>query len=247
MSVGPTSKSKQRRATARSEDERLAVRDADDDRVAATELEELEPYEAPSGFAIWQMRSFDFYVGRTFLFCYGICAVSFIGLFVSIEAFAKLDRFLRQEGSLLTTLWKYHTAMIPTVYTHYVGPILTAAAGMFTVTLLSRQNELTAMKAAGVSAYRIMLPIFVLAAAFTALTFYLQESVLPGYRGEIRQALAFSKGRSLKPDLFYDEEYGLSIRVAEYSTIRRVGSRAEILKRHPNLGVKTKIDAQQIE
>ena len=67
---------------------------------------------------------------------------------------------------------------------------------MFTVTLLNRHNELLSIKAAGVSTHRILLPIFVIAAALTCVTFYLQEEVLPRFRGAIRTATAFSKGRS---------------------------------------------------
>ena len=78
----------------------------------------------------WRMRTFDLYVTRTFIFSYVVCAVSFLGLFVTIEAFAKLDRFLKQETPLLETLARYHIAMGPTIYVHYVGPILTAAAGI---------------------------------------------------------------------------------------------------------------------
>ena len=194
-----------------------------------------------------RMWTVDLYVARIFLVCYGICAVSFIGLFVSIEAFAKLDRFLRQDGSLLSTLFRYHLAMVPTVYTHYVGPILTAAAGMFTVTLLNREREIAVLKASGVSTYRILAPIFVIAAILVGVTFWMQERVLPEHRGAIRTALAFSRGRPLQPGLLYDAERGLSIRVAEYSTTRRVGTQVEILNRHDNLGAKTKVLARQME
>src|SRR5690606_28461664 len=42
----------------------------------------------------WKMRTLDLYVARLFIFSWFVCAISFIGLFVTIEAFAKLDRFL---------------------------------------------------------------------------------------------------------------------------------------------------------
>lgn len=199
---------------------------------------------SPTDWIPWRMRTLDLYVARLFVFSWIVCAVSFIGLFVTIEAFAKLDRFLRHEGSLIVTLWQYHAAMVPTIFTHYIGPLLTAAAGMFTVTLLGRQNELTAIKAAGVSTYRVLTPVFFFACLFLGLTIWLQEELLPRHREAIRAALAMSKGRDLTPDVFYDAEHGLSIRVRRYSTTDRFASGIEIVERHENLGVKMKIDAQ---
>ncbi|MCZ6792917.1 MAG: LptF/LptG family permease [Planctomycetota bacterium] len=194
----------------------------------------------------FRLLTIDLYVSRTFLVSYAICAVSFVGLFVSIEAFAKLDRFLKQDSPLLVTLWRYHLAMIPTVFVHYIGPVLTAAAGMFTVTLLNRHNELTAVKAAGVSMYRILAPIFVIAALLTGFTFILQEDILPHFRGAIRTALAFSKARPLEPDPFLDDQYAQSIKVKQYSTTRRIGTAVEVLQSYPDMLPKTHIDARQL-
>ena len=42
----------------------------------------------------------DIYVTKLFVTSYVICFLSFIGLFVTMEAFLKLDRFLRQDGVL---------------------------------------------------------------------------------------------------------------------------------------------------
>ena len=88
----------------------------------------------------FRIKTMDLYVSKTFLLAYAICAVSFIGLFVLIEAFAKLDRFLRQDSSLVVTILKYHLAMIPTAYANYMGPILTLAAAMFTRSRLLRNT-----------------------------------------------------------------------------------------------------------
>ena len=120
----------------------------------------------------WPMKTMDLYVARVFFLSWLACAVSFIGLFVVIEAFAKLDRFLKQEGGLLGTVLHYYGAMVPTLYTNYMGPILTSAAALFTVTLLNRHNEVQALKSVGVSVYRILAPIFV----FAALLFSMGES-----------------------------------------------------------------------
>ena len=195
----------------------------------------------------FRIKTMDLYVSKTFLSAYGICAVSFIGLFVIIEAFAKLDRFLRQDSGLLVTIFKYHLAMIPTAYANYMGPILTLAAAMFTMTTLNRQNELAPFKAAGISIYRVMLPIFFFAACLTALTFYLKEKVIPEFKEPIRSALALSRSRPLNPMPYFDKDNGYLIRVSEYSTTARVARRVEVSESHPSGKVKQLLSAEQME
>jgi len=189
----------------------------------------------------------DWYVAKVFLISWVACAVSFIGLFVVIEAFSKLDRFLKQEGGLFGNLTSYYVAMVPTIYTNFLGPILTSAAALFTVTLLIRHNEIQALKSVGVSVYRILAPIFVMAALFVGLTFWLQEVMLPNHRESIRAALAMSKAKLLEPKAYFDSENGLHIQVGQYSTTQKVGNMIKISQRHENAKAKMQIDANQIE
>lgn len=189
----------------------------------------------------------DFYVVRSFIGAYLICAVSFIGLFVLIEAFAKLDRFLRPGVPLLSSLGRYYLAMIPTVYVNFMGPVLTLAAAMFALTALNRQNELTPLKAAGVSIYRIVLPIFVLATLLSIFTFFLQERVIPQFKDSIRSALALSRARPLNPPPYFDRESGYLIRVSEYSTTRKIAQGVEVSDVYANGKAKRQIDANRME
>jgi lipopolysaccharide export LptBFGC system permease protein LptF len=181
----------------------------------------------------FRIRTMDLYVARTFAVSYAICFVSFVGLFVTIEAFGKLDRVLRQDGSLLGSLFRYHIAMIPTAYANHIGPLLTLAAGMFTLTLLHKQNELTPLKASGVSIYRVVFPVFVLAALLTAGTFYLKDRVLPRFKDPIRAALALARARPLNPPPYKDTGTGALILVREYSPTRKVGNAVQVIYLHP--------------
>ena len=205
----------------------------------------------PAGRRRWRMPSWahttDLYVIRTFIGAYVICAISFIGLFVIIEAFAKLDRFLRPGIPLLSSLGHYYLAMIPTIYANFMGPVLTLAAAMFTLTALNRQNELTPLKAAGVSVYRIVLPIFVLATVLSIFTFFLQERIIPQFKDPIRSALALSRARPLNPPPYFDRESGYLIRVNEYSTTRKIAQGVEISEVYENGKAKRQIDANRME
>src|SRR5258708_3617418 len=58
-------------------------------------------------------------------------------------------------------------------------PVAMAVAASLTVSRLSRDTEITAMRAAGISLKRIFLPIFVAGIALSALDFYFGEKVVP--------------------------------------------------------------------
>ena len=113
-----------------------------------------------AGLGRLRIKTIDLYVVRLFLAAYIACFVIFAGFFIAIEFSFKFDRFMREEGNIFATLLKYNLAMIPTVFTNFMGPILTSAAGLFTVTLLNRNNEIQALKTNGMSTYRLLLPIF---------------------------------------------------------------------------------------
>jgi LPS export ABC transporter permease LptG len=195
----------------------------------------------------FRLKTVDIYVARQFLGAYVICAISFIGLFVLIEAFAKLDRFLSQDAPLIASILSYHVAMIPTLYASFLGPVLTLAAGMFTVASLNRHNELVPLKAAGVSVYRILMPVFVLAALLMAGTFYLKDQVIPRFKDPIRAALSLSRARPLNPPPYFDRDNGFLIRVREYAPTRKIAQGIEISELHPNGKVKMEIDAHQMD
>ena len=190
---------------------------------------------------------FDLYVVRLFLSSYVLCAVAFVGLFIVVEAFSKLDRFLRQDGSLLASLIQYYLAMVPTVFANLMAPVLTLAAAMFTLTTLNRQNELTSVKAAGVSVYRVVAPMFVMALLLAGGSFFLQESFIPRFKDSIRSALALSRARPLTPPQYYDQEHGYLISVAEYSTTQKIAQEVGVSERHENGKPRRQIDVHRME
>lgn len=170
------------------------------------------------------------YIVRSFLISYVVCAVSFVTLYIAIEAFTKLNRFVPSGRyslfeivtSFVNNLARYHAAMVPTIFTNYMGPILTLSAAMFSLTFLNRGNEFTPVKAAGVSVYRLLVPIFALALMFSGVTFVLQDWVIPELREPIRQALSVSRSDALEPDPFYDPIHKLHIEIKRYHPFQKV-------------------------
>jgi len=133
------------------------------------------------------MGILDRYVLRSFLFSYMVCFLALTGLYVMIESFqvtGKLIKDSREWTDILVTLPTFAAYKTP-LFFYQVAPVVTLMAGMFTVTQLTRTNELVPIKAAGVSIYRVFAPLFVLAVISAGIVYLDQELLVAGLRGEI--------------------------------------------------------------
>jgi LPS export ABC transporter permease LptG len=61
----------------------------------------------------------------------------------------------------------------------YIFPVTVLTATLLSYGLLAKFNEITAMKACGISLYRILVPVLVLAGIVSFCSFYVQENILP--------------------------------------------------------------------
>jgi LPS export ABC transporter permease LptG len=105
-------------------------------------------------------------------------------LFVVVDLAQTLDRFLRSKPPLAYIL--EHFAYRLPAWLHDGLPIVMLVATIFLFLTLTRYHELTALKASGLSLYRISAPIIALGAAVAILAGVFQEMVLPqiNERGE---------------------------------------------------------------
>lgn len=121
------------------------------------------------------MKIIDRYVlkqyGQAFFF-----ALSCFALIVLIsQFFDKIDTFLNYKTPPLRIL-VYLFYRLP-FWLVQVMPIATLLATLFALSNLLRYNELTAMKASGLSLYRILLPLFLFTAVLSGLTFFFNETL----------------------------------------------------------------------
>jgi LPS export ABC transporter permease LptG len=99
------------------------------------------------------------------------------GLFVVVDLAQTLDRFLRAKPPLGYIL-EHFVYRLP-AWLHDGLPIVMLVATIFLFLTLTRNHELTALKAAGVSLYRISAPIIVLGLVVAVLAAVFQETALP--------------------------------------------------------------------
>lgn len=119
----------------------------------------------------------DRYLVREYLMYLGIGTVIGAVLIGVVDLLQTLDRFLRVKPPF-TVILEHFAYRLPGEL--YKGlPMIVLIATVFLFLSLTRQRELDALKAAGISLYRASLPILLVAGAISVLAVAFQETLLP--------------------------------------------------------------------
>ncbi|HEV2276465.1 MAG TPA: LptF/LptG family permease [Acidobacteriaceae bacterium] len=119
----------------------------------------------------------DDYILREFLTTFLLVLVSFVMLMLVFTLFELLGDIIRNRTPLVT-VGEYLINLTPSMI-YLITPLGVLVAVLVTFGVLTRTNELTAMKATGISLYRVMVPVLVIAAALAVALFLFDQSYLP--------------------------------------------------------------------
>lgn len=136
------------------------------------------------------IRIVDRYILITFFRAYLICFFSLVGLYVVIDAFTKLDEFSRVAdtfASMLANMLTYYFFRI-SLFFHRLYGVIALIAALFTLTWMKRHNEILPLLSCGVSAYRVVFPVFMAALLVNLLAVANQELVMPRISGHLQRA-----------------------------------------------------------
>ena len=135
----------------------------------------------------------DRYVMRTFFQVFVLVTVSGVIVYVVADFTQKADQVLENQvaSSLVTDYYKY---LVMQIY-YEITPITVLLTTLVAFALLSRNNEVMAVKASGVSLYRLAVPAVIAAAVVVASTALLQATVLPASNQKVAQLKDEIKGR----------------------------------------------------
>jgi len=123
------------------------------------------------------MRLLDRYLLRELLIPLGYCLGGFLIFWIAFEAFSEMDEFQRHQlraGDIL----QYLLLTTPELLGRVV-PLGLLLALLYALTNHARHNELTAMRVAGLSLWRLALPYLAVGAACGGGLFALNELLLP--------------------------------------------------------------------
>ncbi len=133
------------------------------------------------------MRIIDRYLLRQFVQTFLICFLSFVGIVVVFDLFTNLDEFV-EAGKLTGNVTRFiaNFYMFQTIgLFDRVGGLLALVSAMFTVSWIQRNNEMTALMAAGISRVRVLLPIIVAVGVVSLILTANRELIMPRFRHEL--------------------------------------------------------------
>lgn len=124
------------------------------------------------------MRILSRYILRNFLFWLALTSIGFLALFVIVDLVDHLDNFIDRKAASPMLVVQYYLYFLP-YNTMLCLPIAMLLSTLFALGGLAKKNEILAMKASGVTLYRIFLPILVFAAAVSVAVFLAGEFLIP--------------------------------------------------------------------
>jgi LPS export ABC transporter permease LptG len=131
-------------------------------------------------------RLMDIYLLRRFFFHFALLMAAFIFLFETFTFFELLDDIARHRVPFLIVVdyFRYLTPYL--VYN--LAPLAALVAVLVTLGVMSKNNEIVACKASGISLYRLAVPLLFAGLALAASMIVLDETYLP-YANQRQDAL----------------------------------------------------------
>jgi len=128
----------------------------------------------------------DLYLLRRFLYFFLLILGAFIALFETFTFFELLDDIARHRIPFLVVV-NYFRFLIPYLV-YQLSPLAALVATLVTLGVLSKNNEITAFKASGISLYRLALPLLLSGVILAGTLLILGDTYLP-YANQRQDAL----------------------------------------------------------
>lgn len=146
---------------------------------------------------IKQLQILNRYITREFLKVFFLSLSAFILIYLVVDVLDNVNRFIKRDVSLSTTM-QFFMFKIPLIVLQVV-PVATLLSSVITLGILSRNNEIVAAMASGISLYRVVAPIIGISILISILSFIGNESVLPytNHRARHIENVALKKGKPL--------------------------------------------------
>jgi LPS export ABC transporter permease LptF/LPS export ABC transporter permease LptG len=146
----------------------------------------LEPQESDVQSSGSFPRLMDLYLLRRFFFHFALLMAAFIFLFEAFTFFELLDDIARHRVPFLIVV-DYFRYLTPYLI-YNLAPLAALVAVLVTLGVMSKNNEIVACKASGISLYRLSVPLLFAGLALASSMIMLDETYLP-YANQRQDAL----------------------------------------------------------
>jgi len=122
-------------------------------------------------------RILDFYICKEFFVIAVFVMLGVLSIYNIVEIFERIDDVFESKVSVVY-LFKYLYYAQPQII-GYIIPITILISTLLTIAILSKNSEVIAIKAAGISVFRFTAPLIVLGLLASVLSFGLHEKIIP--------------------------------------------------------------------
>ncbi len=188
------------------------------------------------------------YFTKEFLKIFLQCIASFIALYVLVDLFDRLDDMIKHQVPVSLVI-QYCLCLIPLII-YQVCPLGVLLCTFITIGVFVRHNEITALKAHGISLYRVLKVFLLVSVCLCLFSLWLQEYVLPYTNTRVKEIKnVHIKGKKKtrilkKPHFWYrsqDNVYNIEFFDSEQNILQSI----TILYFGPKIFLKKRIDAEK--
>jgi len=130
------------------------------------------------------MKILDNYLLKHFSGTLIFALIAFTAIFIIIDLIDFLDKIIDHNVGFIIVL-KYYVYYLPFIIILTL-PVATLLASLFSVGQLARFNEITAMRASGLSNYRILAPLVIAGIFISLIAMYTGETLVP-YTNQLKK------------------------------------------------------------
>ncbi len=174
-----------------------------------------------------------------------MCLFIISGIYIVVDFFQKLEEFLEMGGQAFRTGIQYYSYLFPVIVFQFF-PAVTLIAVSIVLVRLTKNREILAMQVAGISLYRILLPIFIATVFMSFASFGDQEWIVPRFAERLEALQQTSFGNDIQRNLLLDDRGNNTlIRIWRYNNKTQHMESVFILARYENKKKKFTISAEE--
>jgi lipopolysaccharide export system permease protein len=195
------------------------------------------------------MQILDKYLIRQFLYALLFSLIAFWVIFLVVDLVEHLDTFIDRHTTFFMIL-KYYFYYTPYILALSL-PVAMLLSSLFSLGQLAKHNELLAMKSAGISLYRMLSPLFVLAFLISLATIVFGGSIVPFAYQKMMEVKTVEIEKEAKEknfllqNIFVQGEDGTIFHLDVYNSKEKTGSGVLVQKFEKNR-LKEQIQAKKI-
>jgi lipopolysaccharide export system permease protein len=196
------------------------------------------------------MKLIDKYLLRTVLAPLAYCFTAFTMLYVVYDLFDNLPDFI-EAGTPLAAVVRFYVFLIPSVLI-YIAPISVMLAVLYALSQLTRNNELTAMRASGISLLRLVVPLIALGLLLSVGVSTVNETIGPWSAYWSRQFLRQERHKNdnlnteIREDIPFNNEVNHRLwMIGQFNTATFDMSKISVIQQRADGTDEVKIQAQR--